>query len=197
MSEARSRSMEDSTSAERKEGRAKVGAAFTGTAPASGACTNDANPVTEKRLCAGTKKDGKPCGAYALGKAHGNAFHLCAGHAKLGGRHASGKALGPEGDRGKGLEQDARPAARVDVRSTVRDALVEIPAEDLKAYIRKAVLEGRDVRAITTLLDRVYADDAAHVEEPHTFDQLALLTREQRRTLLTQLEAEGRSDPLR
>jgi hypothetical protein len=35
-----------------------------------------------------------------------------------------------------------------------------------------------------------------HVEEPHTFDQLAKLTREQRRTLLTQLEAEGRSDPI-
>ena len=85
----------------------------------------------------------------------------------------------------------------MDVRKTVRDALVEIPAADLKLYIRKAVLEGRDVRAITTLLDRVYADDAAHVEEPHTFDQLAKLTREQRRTLLTQLEAEGRSDPLR
>ena len=82
----------------------------------------------------------------------------------------------------------------MDVRKTVRDALVEIPAADLKLYIRKAVLEGRDVRAITTLLDRVYAD---HVEEPHTFDQLAKLTREQRRTLLTQLEAEGRSDPLR
>jgi hypothetical protein len=83
------------------------------------------------------------------------------------------------------------------VRQTVREALIEIPAADLKNYIRKAVLEGRDVRAITMLLDRVYADDAAHVEEPHTFDQLAKLTREQRRTLLTQLEAEGRSDPLR
>jgi hypothetical protein len=79
----------------------------------------------------------------------------------------------------------------VDVRLTVRDALTEIPAEDLKAYIRKAVLEGRDVRAITTLLDRVYADDAAHVEEPHTFDQLAKLDQQQRRALMRQLEREG------
>jgi hypothetical protein len=31
-----------------------------------------------------------------------------------------------------------------------------------------AVLEGRDVWAITSLLDRVYAADAAPVAEPHT-----------------------------
>jgi hypothetical protein len=74
----------------------------------------------------------------------------------------------------------------------VRDALTEIPAADLKAYIKKAVLEGRDVRAITQLLDRVYGDDAP-VEEPHTFDELAKLDREQRRALIRRLEDEGRS----
>ena len=47
-----------------------------------------------------------------------------------------------------------------------------------------------------SILDCVYTDDA-HVEEPHALDELAKLMREQRRTLLTQLEAEGRSDPLR
>jgi hypothetical protein len=88
-------------------------------------------------------------------------------------------------------------AARVDVRSTVRDALMEIDPTALKAYIQKAVLEGRDVRAITTLLDRVYGDDVVHVEEPHSFDELAKLTREQRRALVTQLEREGRGSPFR
>ena len=51
------------------------------------------------------------------------------------------------------------------------------------------------MRAITQLLDRVYGADVAPVEEPHTFDQLAKLTREHRRQLLTQLEAEGRCAP--
>jgi hypothetical protein len=55
----------------------------------------------------------------------------------------------------------------------VREALTEIEPEALKAYIKKAVLEGRDVWAITSLLDRVYAADAAPVAEPHTFDELA------------------------
>jgi hypothetical protein len=60
----------------------------------------------------------------------------------------------------------------------------------------KAIREDKDVRALMSILDCVYTDDA-HVEEPHTFDELAKLMREQRRTLVTQLEAEGRSDPLR
>jgi hypothetical protein len=85
----------------------------------------------------------------------------------------------------------------VDVRDTVRDALVEIDPAALKAYIQKAVLEGRDVRAITSLLDRVYGDEAVHVEEPHTFDELAKLSREQRRALITQLERAGRASPFR
>jgi hypothetical protein len=55
--------------------------------------------------------------------------------------------------------------------------------------------KGRDVRAVTAMLDRTYGDEAAHIGGPHTFDQLAKLSREQRRQLLTQLEAEGRCDP--
>ena len=47
------------------------------------------------------------------------------------------------------------------------------------------------MRAITTLLDRVYAEDAAHVDEPHTFDELAKLDQQQRRALMRQLEREG------
>jgi hypothetical protein len=56
--------------------------------------------------------------------------------------------------------------------------------------------EGRDVRAITAMLDRTYGEETGHVEEQHTFDQLAKLSREQRRQLLIQLEAEGRCDLL-
>lgn len=55
----------------------------------------------------------------------------------------------------------------------------------------RAMKESRDVRAITAMLDRTYGDESAHVEEPHTFDELAKLSREQRRALITQLEREG------
>jgi hypothetical protein len=34
----------------------------------------------------------------------------------------------------------------------------------------KAIREWRDVRALTSILDRVYNDDTGHVDEPHTFD---------------------------
>jgi hypothetical protein len=199
MSEARSRMTDDSSSAERgKEEEAKAGAAFTGTAPASGACTNGASPVAGKRLCAGTKKDGKPCRAYALGKAYGDASHLCAGHAGLGGRDASGKASAHEGDRRKGLEQAAGPPARK--RQTPMDLLrakMEADPETVADLAWRAMKEGRDVRAITAMLDRTYGEEAGHVNEPHTFDELAKLTRQQRRALITQLEREGRSSPFR
>jgi hypothetical protein len=61
----------------------------------------------------------------------------------------------------------------------------------------KAMKEGRDVRAITAMLDRTYGDETGHVDEPHTLDELAKLSREQRRALITQLEREGRSSPFR
>ena len=49
--------------------------------------------------------------------------------------------------------------------------------------------------AITAMLDRADGDEAAHVEGPHTFDQLAKLSRKQRRQLLTQLERERTEVP--
>jgi hypothetical protein len=61
----------------------------------------------------------------------------------------------------------------------------------------KAMQEGRDVRAITAMLDRTFGEESAHVAEPHTFDELAKLSREQRRALITQLEREGRGSPFR
>jgi hypothetical protein len=61
----------------------------------------------------------------------------------------------------------------------------------------KAMKEGRDVLAITAMLDRTYGDETTHVDEQHTFDELAKLTREQRRALITQLEREGRGSPFR
>jgi hypothetical protein len=47
------------------------------------------------------------------------------------------------------------------------------------------------------MLESFYDESAqsARVDEPHTFDELAKLTREERRTLMTQLEEAGRSAP--
>jgi hypothetical protein len=41
------------------------------------------------------------------------------------------------------------------------------------------------------MLDRTYGAETGHVEVPHTFDELAKLTREQRRALMRQLERDG------
>lgn len=142
-----------------------------------------------KPRCTATTKAGNPCKGYALGAAYGDAADLCTGHARTAG-------LIVNKTRELTLDQALGGSGRVDVRETVRDAFVEIDPKQLKAYIQRAVLEGRDVRALTTLLDRVYGDSAHHVDEPHTFDQLALLTRDQRRVLLTQLEDEGRTGAL-
>jgi hypothetical protein len=61
----------------------------------------------------------------------------------------------------------------------------------------KAAKEGRDVRALTAIYDRLYGEEVGHVEEPHTFDELVKLTREQRGALVTQPEREGRGSPFR
>ena len=55
-------------------------------------------------------------------------------------------------------------------------ALLEADPEALTEYRMKAIREGRDVRALMSILDRVYTDDA-HVDEPHSFDELAELSR--------------------
>lgn len=133
--------------------------------------------------CQAITRAGKPCpNKLGAGKT------LCMAHApRQARREPDGGSSGGEDPLG----QAVGASGRVDVRDTVREALVEIDPKALKAYIQKAVLEGRDVRAITTLLDRVYGDEAVHVEVPHTFDELAKLDREQRRTLMRQLERDG------
>jgi hypothetical protein len=75
-------------------------------------------------------------------------------------------------------------------------ALLEADPEAVAEYGMKAIREGRDVRALMSILDRVYTDDA-HVDEPHSFDELAKLSPSERRQLLTQLEQEGRVEPFR
>jgi hypothetical protein len=73
--------------------------------------------------------------------------------------------------------------------------MLEEDEERILASIRKAIREGRDVRALTSLLDRVYGEDTA-VQRPSTLDELALLSREERRILMAQLEDElGISGP--
>ncbi len=76
-------------------------------------------------------------------------------------------------------------------------AKMEADPETVAELAWKAMKEGRDVRAITAMLDRTYGDETGHVEEPHTLDELAKLTPEQRRALITQLEREGRGSPFR
>jgi len=53
------------------------------------------------------------------------------------------------------------------------------------------------VRALNGILDRVYRNETVRVDEPHSFDELAKLTRDERRQLITQLEAAGRAQPFR
>jgi hypothetical protein len=49
----------------------------------------------------------------------------------------------------------------------------------------------------SAMLDRTYGEETGHVEEPQTFDELAKLSRAQRRALITQLERAGRGSPFR
>jgi hypothetical protein len=75
--------------------------------------------------------------------------------------------------------------------------MMEDDPETVAQVAWTAMEEARDVRAITAMLDRTYGDDTGHVEEPHTFDELAKLSRDQRRALITQLERAGRASPFR
>ena len=43
----------------------------------------------------------------------------------------------------------------------------------------------------TAIYDRLYGEEAAHVDELHSFDELAKLGREERRALMRQLERQG------
>jgi hypothetical protein len=91
-------------------------------------------------------------------------------------------------------------AAAARKRQTPMDLLrakMEADPETVAELDWKAMKEGRDVRAITAMLDRTYGDETGHVEEPHTFDELVKLSREQRRALILRLEREGRGAPFR
>jgi hypothetical protein len=76
-------------------------------------------------------------------------------------------------------------------------AKMEADPETVAELAWKAMKEGRDVRAITAMLDRTYGDSTVRIEEPHTFDELAKLNRDERRQLIAQLEQEGRAKPFR
>ncbi len=73
--------------------------------------------------------------------------------------------------------------------------MMEGDPETVAATAWNAMKEGRDIRAITAILDRAYGDDTGYVEDPYTFDELARLSRDDRRTLLRQLEHAGRAQP--
>jgi DNA-binding phage protein len=77
----------------------------------------------------------------------------------------------------------------------VRDELEKDP-EAIAGYVMKAINEGRDVRALTSILDHV-STASQRVEEPNSLDELAKPSREQRHTLMRQLEEAGRADPFR
>jgi hypothetical protein len=78
-------------------------------------------------------------------------------------------------------------AETADPLDVIREAFEEIEPEALKAFIKKAVLEGRDVRALMAILDRAYAV-SKQVEIPTSLDKLDDYTAEERRTLLSQIE---------
>jgi hypothetical protein len=57
--------------------------------------------------------------------------------------------------------------------------------------------EGRDIRALTAMLDRIYRESAPLVEEPHSFAELNRLTSEELRALQLQWERQGKAKPFR
>jgi hypothetical protein len=193
-------SSDNASSSTRREGEngKEAGASFTDSASASRVRNHDATP---KARCAGMKKDGTPCRAYALGDAYGDASHLCSGHAGLGGRKASGKASGKAlehlRDDAKELEQGDGAATRRRTPLAVLREKVEADPEKYVALWEKAAERGSDIRALSAIFKLIYEDDAGHVDEPHTLDELAKLTRSERRQLITQLEAAGRAQPFR
>jgi hypothetical protein len=75
---------------------------------------------------------------------------------------------------------------------------IEKDPQKIVRYVMDSIERGRDIpRALVSLLDSLYDDAAAYVEEPNTLDELAKLTRDQRRQLMRQLEAAGKAKPFR
>jgi hypothetical protein len=190
------------------EGEMGEGETFTtpGVKPVGG--VNGSQPKTEKARCTATTQAGAACKSYALGDAYGDASHLCISHARRQGLYV----LGSVARRGSSVSQETAKHAGVGAKwlsegaggatrkrsplAALREQL-EADPEAVAEYGMRAIREGRDVRALTSILDRVYSDDVGHVDEPHSFDELARLTRSERRQLLSQLEAAGRAQPFR
>jgi hypothetical protein len=60
----------------------------------------------------------------------------------------------------------------------------------------EAIKNGRDVRALTAMLDRIYSNSTDYVQETLTFDEIRKLSVEERRQLWRQLQAAGRAPSL-
>jgi hypothetical protein len=173
---------------------------------------NDESPVAEKPRCTGTTQAGAPCKSYALGEAYGAASHLCISHARGQGLYVLGSVAGKGssvsspvsqqtaervGDSAKWLSERAGAASRTRTPLAVLREKVEADPDKYVALWEKAAERGSDIRALSAIFKLIYEDDAGHVDEPHSFDEFARLTRTERRQLLTQLEQEGRGSPFR
>jgi hypothetical protein len=190
-----------STRARRSEGERQgrsEGASTARSGSAERAVYDDEQP--DERHCAFVKADGGRCKGWAIKDGSG----LCSGHS------GRGLAANPEAasrlSRERAEQQDetqerlGQGVSSVPRPKTPLEALraeVEADPEGFAKLFMKAAKEGRDVRALTAIYDRLYGEEAAHVDEPHTFDELAKLSREQRRALITQLERAGRGSPFR
>ena len=85
----------------------------------------------------------------------------------------------------------ARGVSRRRTPISVLREKVEPDPDKYVALWEKAAAEGRDVRALSAIFKMIYEDDVAHVDVPHTFDEVKKLEREERRALMRQLEREG------
>jgi hypothetical protein len=183
------------------EGEMEAGAPFTATAPASGGRTNNATPIAGKPRCIELTKAGTPCKGWALGDVYGDASDLCIGHARARGlyvpRNVPRETLDQGGDSAKWLSEMVGAASRTRTPLAVLREKVEADPDKYVALWEKAAERGSDIRALSAIFKLIYEDDAGHVAEPHSFDEMARLTREERRQLLTQLEQEGRGSPFR
>jgi hypothetical protein len=61
-------------------------------------------------------------------------------------------------------------------------------------YVTQRIAKNQDIpRGVWLMLESFYEQGSDHVDEPHSFDELAKLDREERRTLIAQLEEAGRA----
>jgi hypothetical protein len=184
------------------------GAAFTGLASAPGA----RNHAAPDRKCSHVKPDGTRCKGW-------EDWPLCwPFRCWTGGQPCGGGQSPIPGRRGAPPAGAGRAWASLgwasfrqwgglrltgdnplpEPHGRVPEAFEEDP-EALKSYIRRRVQNGQEIpRGLILALETLYsAEESVHVDEPHSFDELAKLSREERRQLLRQLEAERRADPFR